>query len=1102
MVHTMLSLHHELISASAGSGKTYQLVRRYLHLLALGVEPETIVAMTFTRKAAGEFFSRILTRLAGLASGQEDAQAYFADLSPPVPRDVDYAVLLRRLTRRMHRLRLGTLDSFFASIATCFPLELGLPASASVMDESAAGLMQERTLDALLDELHDDAEEDTTRLLLESVKRASFGNEEKRTEETLRSWVTDNHELWTASAGMRVWGNPAAVWGEAYLKAEVATSAAIQEAVQALRDVFPAMKDGAMAKLEALAEEIAQLQVAMKPPATVKYFLTKTAELLPDLRAGSAKLNWYRSDVVLAGAVAQAWLRLVGLLLRRELSVRAHRTVGLAEFLDRYEQRYQRHVRAQGQLSFADIPRLIRQRAEDESTRWPQEDLWFRLDGKFDHWMLDEFQDTSFNQWRVTQRLVDEVLQDQEGNRSFFAVGDIKQSIYVWRQAEPGLFNDLKRLRPVEKGRPGGIHVSTLAVSFRSAQPVLEAVNEVFHDSAALESLLPGSTKEWEFTRHEAANPKLTGVVQFYSTKAAEKAEDNDGEAESEEPVEEADPLQRATAALLKEIDPLARGLTCAVLIRSNQKATALTGVLRALTGMNVVTDSKMEPIKDNAVTLAFLSLLQLAAHPGDTLALEHLRMTPLGAALGGTKESLWKAGAECSRQVFEKGFAAWVLEVMESMERQGVVLDAFHRRRVEHLLDFAGGFDKSGSRDIDLFLQGAREYTVSQLGAGEAIQVMTIHKSKGLEFDVVILPDLGGSAMDSVKARTWVVKRERGDTEWVMQAPDASFVQVDEVLSAEARETKQKSSFESLCRLYVAMTRAKRGLYFIAAKPPAKPKAMKEELFLRRRLVGETGAAKAVEVEVAGEPLVLEWQTGDAQWYLTRELADRKAEVPETTAQEMRTLGDLIHQNQTSQRRRTPSGEESFQVPGKVLFSPGRDVGRHLGSRVHELMAEVAWWAPGQAVEPLMQRWRERGLVVEGDNLSERALALVLPLLESEAGRAALQQPAAEAVLWREKPFDFIDAGDWVSGVFDRVVLERDAAGQFVRGQILDFKTDEAPDDAALQEKAAGYAPQLALYRRAVARLTGLAEEQLSCSLVFLRALKVVAVEAEGRAL
>ena len=1086
----MHALRHELIAASAGSGKTYQLVRRYLHLLALGVEPESIVAMTFTRKAAGEFFGRILTRLAKLASGEEEAAVYFAGMSPAVPKGVDYMALLRRVTRRMHRLRLGTLDSFFASIATCFPLELGLPANASVMDETEANLMQEQTLDALLDDLHDSGDGEATRLLLESVKQASFGNEEKRMEETLRLWVRENHELWTGSRGAEVWGNPAMVWGADFLSGEVVTSEVLRKAAVALRDAFPATTPSGREALEALCLEVMEVQPAAPLPKTVKSFLAKSGESWAGLRGGGAEVMWYRKKVMVSGAAAAAWVALAGLLVRRELLVRAHRTKGLAAFLEGYEQRYQRQVRGQGHLSFGDIPRLIQDRAGDGGSSWPQEDLWFRLDGRFDHWMLDEFQDTSFRQWRVTQRLVEEVIQDPDGTRSFFAVGDIKQSIYVWRQAEPGLFNELKRVRPATETDPGGIHVSTLAKSYRSAQPVLDAVNAVFEDRAGLEVLLTGATKEWAFSAHEAGRPELTGCVRLFSTLEGEKEGGEGVDEEVEGGVVEANAVQRATAGLLREIDPLGRGLSCAVLMRSNKKAAAFTGVLRALTGMNVVTDSTIQPATDNAVTLAYLALLQLAAHPGDQMALEHLLMTPLGVVLGGTKESVRVAGVMVGREVFEKGFAAFVMGLTETMRQGGVVLDAFHQRRVEQLLDFAGGFDESGSRDVDLFLDGAREWTVSQLGAGEAVQVMTVHKSKGLEFDVVILPDLGGSGMDSVKRRSLIVSRDRGETRWVMQAPDKIYAVLDEVLMEEAEETREKAGFESLCRLYVAMTRAKRGLYFIASKPPASPKAMKEELFLRRRLV----SGEAAEIEVGGEAVLLEWETGDVGWYEAKELLEVTESV-EVVDGETVSLGELVKRNQVSQRRVTPSGEEAFRIPGKVLFSPGRDMGRHLGSRVHEMLAEVEWWEKGMAIETLMERWKESGRVISGEVVSDRALELVLPLLESAVGQEALGRPGRKAILWREKPFDFIDGGSWVSGVFDRVVLECDDDGRVVAGQLLDFKTDEAADEEALQEKAAGYAPQLALYRRAVAKLTGLMEVQIRMDLLFLRAQRLVRV-------
>jgi len=67
----------------------------------------------------------------------------------------------------------------------------------------------------------------------------------------------------------------------------------------------------------------------------------------------------------------------------------------------------------------------------------------FRLDAEIDHWLLDEFQDTSFGQWSVLRNLVDEALQDPTGARSFFFVGDVKQAIFAWREGDPRLFREI-----------------------------------------------------------------------------------------------------------------------------------------------------------------------------------------------------------------------------------------------------------------------------------------------------------------------------------------------------------------------------------------------------------------------------------------------------------------------------------------------------------------------------------------------------------------------------------------------------------------------------------------------------------------------------------
>ena len=120
----MKILHKNLlILASAGSGKTIQLANRVIGLEAMGVAPEKIVALTFTRKAAGEFADSVLTKLATAASDEPKAAALREDLALP---DADFSESLERVVRALPRLTLGTLDSFFAKVVRGFQYELGM----------------------------------------------------------------------------------------------------------------------------------------------------------------------------------------------------------------------------------------------------------------------------------------------------------------------------------------------------------------------------------------------------------------------------------------------------------------------------------------------------------------------------------------------------------------------------------------------------------------------------------------------------------------------------------------------------------------------------------------------------------------------------------------------------------------------------------------------------------------------------------------------------------------------------------------------------------------------------------------------------------------
>jgi ATP-dependent exoDNAse (exonuclease V) beta subunit len=137
-----------LILASAGSGKTYQLGNRVIGLVARGGAPERIVALTFTRKAAGEFADSVLSKLASAAADESVAARLRGDLQLPA---ADFADALERVVRALPSFTLGTMDSFFARIVRGFQYELGLtggrfdllegPRAAAATDELLAGVL-------------------------------------------------------------------------------------------------------------------------------------------------------------------------------------------------------------------------------------------------------------------------------------------------------------------------------------------------------------------------------------------------------------------------------------------------------------------------------------------------------------------------------------------------------------------------------------------------------------------------------------------------------------------------------------------------------------------------------------------------------------------------------------------------------------------------------------------------------------------------------------------------------------------------------------------------------------------------------------------------
>ena len=1036
------SSRHMMILASAGSGKTFALTNRFVALLAAGARPERIVALTFTRKAAGEFFDEILRKLAGAARSPEAARKLADDIDRPKLGCADFLGMLRQVVDAMPRLRLGTLDGFFARIVRIFPFELGLAGEFELLQPHAAQLERQRVLRRIFIGLRGEggqAQQD----FIEEFKRATFGTEEKRLGPRLDRFLDEHLEIFLSAPAPELWGHAARIWpdGNPWLR----PAAPAEECVRRLRDGLdaagPAPKQ--RARWEAFIAALAVWAPGATLPKELAYVLEKALAAWEQLPTGRAVLHFDKQAQPLSAAAGAALAELVRRVFGGELQRRLEATRGLHAMLRAYEDRYHETVRRAGKLTFADVQRLLQPlalsslpAAEDASA--DRLYLDFRLDAEIDHWLLDEFQDTDFAQWGILRNLIDEAVQDAEGRRSFFCVGDVKQAIFRWRGGDPRLFGEIfDHYNTV----PGTIAQKRLVDSWRSGPPLIEMINTVFGAQAALAALFPEAGATWnaEWDRHTSAVPDRVGQAALLHG--------------DDEAARWAIVLQ-----LLAEIDPLRRGLTCAVLVQKNETASALADFLRSEGGWPAVAESDLAVCTDNPLGAALLALFQAAAHPGDRLAWGHVRLTPLRGLLAA--EGL-DDPAELSRRLlgqihavgFERAAEAW-LRRLEPRLNPG---DRFNRERARQFSAAAALFDQTGSRDVTEFIEFMGRHTVRDLESAAVIRVMTIHKSKGLGFDLVLLPDLEGQSLGRRRDGLGVERTTDREVDWILDLPPDPFWEHDPVLAAHVHAAKAESCHEKLSLLYVAMTRAKRAMYAIT-KPVGSSSSANFPRILADTLGADTSAIAVGDLKLPGA-----WSAGPADWH--RDLP------PPRPVEEAAGLGLLDSATRVVRRiSRRPSAEKVGSVEAAVLFAPA--AAADYGLAVHAALARVTWAAAGAAALA---------------GLSGAAAEEARACLESPELAPVWARPEGEvAEAWVERSFEVVVGETWLSGKFDRVVIARDGAGRAVRATVFDFKTDRLPPQADLAAEGERHAGQLRLYQRAVAVLTGLPVAAVEAQVVF----------------
>ena len=774
---------HLRIRASAGTGKTFRLTDRIVELLLLGAEPGKVIALTFTRKAAGEFLVKTLRKLADLASEEAAVEAFC--LRRGISRKLttrDFLPLLRKLTDSLDQIEFGTLDSFFYRVVAAFGAPLGLGASPKLLDEMSAAQAEEEILQHVADNL-------TGPDLVADLVRgpASAKLNPLAPDFDVLDRIESLHAL---HPGVCSWGDEETIWGP---------GGCPWKNFQAPEDLADCC--------QRISEAVSQLN-AFRPgsaaPGTVARQLLSAAG---DLHAGNPVTVEYRNKgITLTPLERTVALNAVGACLWRIIAprlVQARRWLQMARAL-----RTARDSRLvnEGTLRFADLPVLL-SRITDSGIGPGQ--MQFRLDGWFDHWLLDEFQDTSRIQWRAIQALLDEVLQDASGTRSFFYVGDVKQSIYGFRDGDPTLFGEI--FEHYTRHAPDHIGEESLGESRRSSEEVIGLVERTF-DPDGLSSIgIPERVVEawsqaWtEHTAHES-NPSPGFVHQITCDQ---------------------EDYWEQIAGIVNSSEILDRsGLTVAILVRTNDEARTAVSELGRL-GIPATSESNPHIAADNPHGVAILMASRLVADPSDDFARQAVgqcsvfRDSVFREADSGGEPSV--LGTENRKLKTLSKFVEEALELFHLQGAEGMVQSWLNRLpitpRHAALRRAAREFDENSQgspREFAEFLSGYADPTSARAGT---VQIMTIHKAKGLEFDLVFLPLQKDVRMD--KRHSDSPYCSEAEPAWILQLPPEDLCAADPVLRSASERLRESAAFDNLCGLYVAETRARRALVILSQ--PAK---------------------------------------------------------------------------------------------------------------------------------------------------------------------------------------------------------------------------------------------------------------------------------------
>lgn len=1006
-----------IVQAPAGSGKTGLLIQRYLKLLACVDSPEEVIAITFTRKAAAEMRERVLLALDTVKNSEIPSNAY-----EKLTVELAKAVLQRDehfewyITDNPLRLRIQTIDSLCASIARQMPilskfgaqLESTEDASELYLEAARETIQMVESEDAIADDLvllleHLDNDVARIELLLAEMLagrdhwlRHIHGKTREELEAALQNVQREalDHVSGLFPRSLQSELQALLCYAAANLGADGVSSSVVECA-----DVDTILDSRDVVHWRGISE-LLQTEKAWRKQLTVKNGFPpgkttpekETAKSWKD--RANALIELLRPDDTLCQALIDVRALPPSTYTDQQWQMLGAITRLLPYAVGQLKLAFQ----VAGKVDFTEVAQGALQALGDPEM---PTDLALALDYRIQHLLIDEFQDTSISQYQLIEKMIAGWVPGD--GRSIFAVGDPMQSIYRFREAEVGLF-----LRARAEGI-GDVTLQslTLTANFRSQGGIVEWVNSAFTQiMPSVEDVATGAVSYVpSIATKEVTDTAAVRIYPFFNKDYAAEA--------------------KQVGEIILQSRQQSLTETVAILVRNRGHLEDIVITMKAL-GLRFRA-IEIEGLRFKPVVQDLLMLTRALIHQADRLAwFSVLRAPWCGMTLDDLHVFVGKNPSPTSSDIGENNKTIWSLinddAYVNLLSADGknritkirdVLVRCIKNRQrgslhsmVEAVWIALGGpacvyveegqagqaasiedasvyFDYLASHEeaggipvLETFEKGlAKLYALPDRMADDRLQIMTIHKAKGLEFDVVIVPGLGRSSRGTdKKLLKWMerarsqcqIHKEESDLDLLLAPIQETGAKEDAIYTWLQKYEEHKANLEDQRLLYVASTRAKSNLHLLGCVDLVVNKDGVSEYKNPRinTLLNKLWSVVQVNFSKASEEAVVAGEVGH--------LDDKEEATSEVViSQSIYRLKSGWHMPiAPSSMQWHPSQDVVSNNQEDIEFSWASEAARHVGSVVHRWLQQIAedelkGWGE-KKIKQLQGAFR-RGLILNG---------------------------------------------------------------------------------------------------------------------------------------